>query len=459
MAKILSQSQLIIISASISACSFTLPYYCAEGAFIFLIPLFLLVGTARDCGFKKGFLWGLLFYVIYFIGITHLIFEKGGGEYRCVAPLILVLYGACCSGIWFWSGTFFFKKLSFLNNSTIMKIYCFAGATLLYYWWVNVGFFSLFGCFEGNQLQNPLLPLAIRISWLRWVTQWPQGLAILCVVCFQICITLFLLECKKVVLVYALFFFLPFIAGWFLSVTAQKPSILDVIGCIIPQPQHQDPWQAQEHLAELFAAYARDVSITCIILPESSFPFPLNYWQHAINCWYEHLENNEIHIIVGSHRRERENVYNSCYVLYQRRIIHCYDKTHRMFFAERLPPWWSILTTTKKLFLENKVPFTQGTKGKKPFSLLTFFCVPYMCSELFFEPVSIACSGDTDILLCLVNDSWFTNHYIPCLLYLYARYKALVIQKDVLYVSYHYASYITKEGGLYALKKVQDPIK
>ena len=455
MAKILSQSCLIISSASIAVLTFILPQYCAEGTFIFLVPLFLLVCTTKNYGFKTGFLWGILFYSFYFIGVTHLILEKGGGEYRWVAPLVLIIYGACCSGIWFWCSNFLCKKCN--SNDVVMKISCFVGATLLYYWWVNFGFFSLFGCFEGNQLQHPLLPLMIRIAWMRAVALWPHGLGMVWLVCMQACCALVVLKHQRTVaLVLAVLFFIPFAAGWWLPDVSRRPLMLDTIGCIIPRSEYEDPWQAQEHLAELFASFAHDALITCIILPESSFAFPLNYWQRAVNVWYENLGNDDLYVVLGSHRKEREELYNSWYVLHQRRIIHYYDKTHRMFFTEHLPLWWST-ATTKKLFLENKMPFTQGKRKKEPFFLPDFFCIPYMCSELFFEPVGIMPSCKAEILICLVNDSWFANGYIPQLLYLYARYKALVIKKDILYVSYRYAACITGEGKVYTLKRVQAP--
>jgi apolipoprotein N-acyltransferase len=77
--------------------------------------------------------------------------------------------------------------------------------------------------------------------------------------------------------------------------------------------------------------------------------------------------------------------------------------------------------------------------------------VPYICSELFFNEYPDDIHGTMPIIL-ISNDSWASISYVRHLMYLTVRFRAIQWQRDVLYVSYHYALLCDKKGRIHQLQ-------
>ncbi len=447
-----TQWLMIILSAFLGALPFIGTTIFAECVFIFLIPLYYLVAQQDvELGLKEGFLWGVVFYCFYFQGIVVLIMQHGVGSYRLLAGIILIIYGALGSGFWFFlsSGLVsIFSKYS--RYISITKLACWVVGSWFYFWLVDTAFFSVFGFYEGDQLRFLLLPLAIRPHWLFVGRHFTRFGGLLILLLFSASCACFLTRYKKkVFLLFALLCFLPFAAGWLFKTAENKKSeFLSTIACIIPSIEQKDPWLVHEHICDLLRICAQNKSIQCIFFPESSFQFPLHDWSRYIGSWYDCLGKNDMYIVLGSHRQNRQKLFNTLYVLHNRRIINHYDKIHTMFFTERMPIYWSYFKEIKNLFLKNKSPFCQGKKKRAPLFLPFYTSLyPYMCSDLFFEPITTtSVTTDKGTLLCLVNDSWFSVSYIPQLMFLHAMCKSLYEKRDIFYVSYTKNEYISYHG-------------
>ncbi len=444
----------LLISLSVSALAgvlpYIFPYLCAELVFVFLVPLFILIGNSVRLGFRAGFFWGILFYNIYFLGLGDIIFRHGAGPLRLCAYSALVFYGAFFSAVWFYVSATCMRWLHRTNSEC--KIFCCAGITMGYMWWHDRLFFWIFGQMEGDTLHSFVVPLAARPAWLL-ISSYATHLGCLfLIIFFAACLASFFTARNSFLsLTGAFVCFIPFASGWlFHGQTRAKPGFLEKSVCLIPRVEHDDPWQCHEQICELLETCAKHADY--IVLPESSLPFILSEYQRCITSWYDIIQNDNAYIIMGSHRKEDNNLYNSFFILHRRRIIHHYDKTHLMFFTERVP---SHLKGLKNLFLKSKTPFSQGKMTRAPIHLPELGAlVPYVCSELFFEPLAYWSYGDrTEQLFCLVNDSWFFFSYVPELMFLYAVNKAIFERKTILYVSHRKGVCIMPDGTLFHLTR------
>jgi len=377
--------------------------------------------------------------------------QHGSGPYRFFAGVFIIVYGALGAGCWFFLCYVLIGIFSkHLQDTYKSKMVCWIAGSWLYFWFVDRAFFSIFGFFEGDQLRFLLLPLAIRPQWLviaQYLTRFGGLLLLLIFSASSACF--FIGDKKKSFFSVAFVCFLPFVAGWFYPRQEhQDPNFISTIACLIPSIEQKDPWLVHEHICELLTKCSDLRAVKTIILPESSFQFPLEDWERNIAVWYNCIKRNDVYIILGSHRRDDQSIYNTLYVLHNCRIIQHYDKIHAMFFTERLPPLWSHLKETKNLFLKNTSPFCQGRKKRLPIFFSTLgFVRPYICSDLFFEPIASPRSkNDTNTLLCLVNDSWFSVGYIPDLMFLQAISKSLYEKCSILYVSYTKSEFIFQDG-------------
>lgn len=433
---------LIISSALLGALPFLLPYFFAECVFIFLIPLYyLILKNDHQLSFKEGFIWGLLFYSFYFHGLVVLIIQHGAGSYRLLAGFALILYGAFGSGLWFFCAS---RLQSVANNIRFVRATCWVVTSFMYFWLLDTNFFSVFGIQEGDQLRFLTLPLAIRPHWLLLSNVITRYGSLLLIIVFSMSCAYFFIRPKKRLLLVLCGCFLPFAAGWLLRSADDEPPFLSTIVCIIPSMEQIDPWLVHEHLCDLLQKSTHYKDIRYIFMPESSFQFPLNQWQRFISSWYDCLGHDSTYLILGGHRQDEKNLFNTLYVLHDRRIIHYYDKIHGMFFTERIPTSWSY--ATKNLFLKNKTPFCQAIGKRAAFFLPVIGNVyPYLCSDLFFEPYQ-ARSSTTNTVVCLVNDSWFYGSYIPELMFLHAVSKAIYEHCTVIYVSYYNHEHIASTG-------------
>ena len=185
-------------------------------------------------------------------------------------------------------------------------------------------------------------------------------------------------------------------------------------------------------------------------MPESAFNVS-NFADlpELVQLWSSDCIGKAVHFIFGSSRWHDGNYYNSLHWVYDGVLQHCCDKRHAMLISERLFLWFDI-PLMQQLYFSQSSPITISSCKRSTLVLSeNFECVPYICSELFFNEWPDDQYNNVPII-AVVNDSLFLNScyclYIQKLLVFLACYKAIQWQRDIVYVSYAQSLFITKYG-------------
>lgn len=445
---------LVSTSAFCAAAAYLCPQFFAELTFIFLVPLFFAATRPYLLSHKDGLWWGFLFYSLFFHDIFDLIITKGHGFGRIIAPFFLIIYASCSTGVWFYGAlslSYFFQKN---HKSLLRNLFCWGLTTWYYFYWVDSSFFFIFGQWEGNQLNHCTVPLAMRPQWLYWLPLFgKEGYLLLIVTGVIAFILLFhtfyrthaflVLVCCWGLLAY----------GWIMKSTLPAPSWLSVLGCAKIVCPDDDPWGAAEQIMQVLeGAHGQHPEVTCLIMPESSFKFPLNDFIRVISLWQGDEKSSLKTLIIGSHRRDGTTMlFNTLYHLEEGAIKTYYDKRHTLFFTERIPRAWELLPGAKDLFLKDLCTFASSKDVQRPLLLKDIGrVIPLICSDLFFGS-----HGDAHaIYLCIINDNWFRSIYIPRLMFLHAKATALLTQSSFIYVGYRYSFFIDSGGKEWPLATI-----
>ena len=152
------------------------------------------------------------------------------------------------------------------------------------------------------------------------------------------------------------------------------------------------------------------------------------------------------HLLIGSLRRDGNNVLQAVYWINSRRIINCYVKKHRIPFVEKIPKIWRSFQWVSDLFLKDLVEFGAGKNKRenKLFCLTPDLCaIPTMCSEFFFsrsidEFLSFKKNQrvhKSGAIFFFVNDSWFCDYFCKHL-ELFTRLKSAAVGLPVVYITH-----------------------
>jgi hypothetical protein len=433
----------ITASSVLAVVAFLFPIACAELVFIFLIVLFYgVIKSNFSVSYKEGFWWGFVFYSLFFSDLFRLIINRGYGLSRFFAILFLLCYSSLCVALWFGLG----KKFSTFAHNQSLKLLCWGSITWLYFYWVDAGFFWIFGNWEGNQLNHLTVPLAVRPHWLYFLPFLGKNGFLFILVFFSLSVVMFLTDFSKKKAFVCFCSCLILLSGFVLSKPKKNiPSWVKKIGCVIAYTDEQNPFNIAEHIMFLLDEFKKNhPEVKCIIMPESSFKFPLNIWTQCLRLWKTEDTEDYATLLIGSHRKEGDQLFNTLYQVKKGKIVSYYDKKHGLFFTERIPPFWTYFTGSRTLFLKNHEPFNQGKNNCSTIFIDHIGALsPMICSDLFFTKSNL--SGK-DSFLCIANDSWFISAYIPFLMFLHAKVIAVLEQQSVLYVSYNYALFIDNEG-------------
>ena len=177
-----------------------------------------------------------------------------------------------------------------------------------------------------------------------------------------------------------------------------------------------------------------------IVAPETTFPFPLNEHPEMVELWCSVLPD-DVHLLIGSQRKEAGKFYQTVYWLQEGRKKNYYDKQHRVIFTEGVPKAFEDTTWAQQLFLGEKAEISVGMRDGVIFDLGEGKRVwPQLCSELFMNE-SLQVQG-ADLVLWLVNDSWFPPYFRAQLARL-AQVRANQIGVPLLYVTHEGAILLT----------------
>lgn len=371
---------LVCSSALLFSSAFLWPAYCFWAIFIFFIPLWHLFKRGQG-SFVKGYMWGIICWSLQLSALLIFLFEHGSGSapLRMSAWLVLVFYLSIYAGIWFW----IIKVANDFFYASTVKSFIIISVSMAYFYWIHRAVFFIFGRVFGYPFSNPLLPLMIIPRLLLY----PQP----------------------------------------------KEEWQNQIAIIAPH-NYESAWdRAYDFLERCKKISNNKPAVKVIITPESAFPFPLNNYPEFIALWSEYPGFECIHFLIGAHRQEGKKLFNTLYYIHQGRIIQYYDKKTTLLIAEELPTnkFW---LWTQKIFLADKHQVHGSINARKAITIDGLpKLLPYICSDLFFcykNP-----KMDDAVILCTVNDGWFSMNYMKELLQLYVRLAAINLNKQILYIN------------------------
>jgi len=420
-------------------------------SFLWLAPLFYLVCENRHpLSFAAGFFWGFIFFFLHLSAVVHLIMTQAYGFGRFLFPALLVSYGALHTGIWFWLAD---KTSQLFGNGKKVRVFAWLFWTYCYLFFVPYGLLWISGKCIGYPLSFPLVALASHppLLWLLGVIG--RQVLMLFLIASSLCVALFLYERNWW---YFLLFGLccvPFLSGFFLQKkTCSMPDFVRKIGYIRPPDgqRFSHPLDsAQEIYYRMQSLLKRQPNLTFFVMPELSCHFALNEQEHLIRLWNNNALHDEVQLFIGASRSEGNKLFNSLYSIKEGRVQQCYDKQYLMPLAEYVPPWCAKIAWLNNLFLCNSNQFCAPLTPQPIFTFAkNVYCKPCICAELFFDKTAFysTVSDNTVFILLTLNDSLFAGKKTGLLMYLWTVFKAQELNTPFLYVGYHNALWISKEG-------------
>lgn len=446
----LSSWCLLAASAILYAVPFIFPFYAWWIGFIFPIPLFY-VAMREDLGFLHGAIWSIVAMSAHLSGVFLSIdgfASTGAGLERALPAAALLSYAGLTGGIWFW----FTRLVRRLGNLTSpFAIIALWTCTL----WCYMFFLDRlclwpFDLMEGYFAFHPLLPLATHPQLFMLMPIIGKNLLALLMYLVPATITLFLVQHN---LRNALFVFcalLPWCISLFIPMPkANRPAWLDKIMVL---PASFPVMGNSTNQAEAALSYFQRIKFNypqteIIILPESAFHCDhLSTEPTLCDLWSRDYVGKPMHVLLGAFRWDGPNFHNSLHWVYDGKIKNIFDKRHAMILIERVPSKFNS-TVIRELFFKTFPEIIPARTARPRFEISEDIAfIPYICSELFFNEFPDD-SYPTTPILSVTNDRWCINLYVADLMYLDARLKAILWQRDILYVSFKYAVYIDRWGN------------
>jgi len=453
---------LVTCSALLYAAAFMVPEL-AWGVVVSLalIALFFMQGRVGEEGvsrrsfFLYGLWWGLVTYLLLLtplIKVFHSFFSLPMTYFLwCAAGMLLALY----AGVWF------------LLMTWVCKVDCYPVFILLFsyifFMVMNEASLWFFGVVEGCLFFSPVVPLVAYKSMLFLLSIIGHRLALLCLLGVTVGIVyvygrytfrVFLMVCLMCGGVIGLFSVFQervvqeIVDPPFISSVAWSSVPFDPIGTI-------PAWRTTHDVYNVLRCASCDKEVRLVIFPESTCAWCLNDTSQMTYCVQQALTDSPgLTCIVGSHRREGDDVYASLYVFTGNECRSSYDKQHRVFFVERLP--WLLEKVGWAGNLCQSCPFKQARSKRVLISCAGMSFVPLMCSDLFFActaPDLVNVMPDTCVLCC-INDAWFEGTFFPDLLYKTAVMQAVSWRRILVYVSHSRGRCLMRDGRQINLKRV-----
>lgn len=227
----------------------------------------------------------------------------------------------------------------------------------------------------------------------------------------------------------------------------RSPTYINQIGYISPPDYtlYNHPLDAAQQIYYKMAdLIKKKPNIKIIVMPESSYRFSLNNRKDILQLWTQNALRDDISLLIGSLRQKNNKRFNTAFWIKKGDIQHIYDKRHLAPFTEYIPAFWSRFSCFTDLFSPRYIPFDRGRHQDIIFDCNKMLTLePCICSDLFLGVYSYQKGFPIVVLL---NETVFSCQYMGYLMFLYAKYKALELGRDILYVGYQYAIWITRTG-------------
>ncbi|MCX5922300.1 MAG: hypothetical protein NTX86_03155 [Candidatus Dependentiae bacterium] len=448
------KSGAILISISLSALALSSAFFWSKHlfwlVFIFLVPLFYsILKKPKIVGFTYGLWWGLLFFGTHCYGIVRLILEKGHGPFRIFLGIFFVIYCALHAGLWFWGA----QRLARVRAQSInWMALCWLITTMAYFYWVRHGILWPLGSYMGYCAGSPLLVLAeysMLLQALPIIGEYGLLFA-LCVM--QMSIVLAYIKKSWWHAGLAIMCLVPFFMGLWQSSLYDGTSYVSTLGYVAP-PSRSDTLEDQAAYVNeaIYQKLANKPSVTTIIMPETSFLAPLNYHTWIGHSWAEH----DVTIAVGSARviENDEGVQNftSYFIIKHGRIVQWYDKKNLCPFTEFIPSIFKKFSCCRALFLNECNDYCVSEQSDRLELSPTLTAVPRLCSDIFIGNDHMRNEQEDLPLLVAINDTWFSAVYMRRLMYLFAIFESVRLQRDTIFASHSTGFWISRVGRLITL--------
>lgn len=420
---LVNKSVYIIVSAIGFASAFFCPDYVWWLVFVYLVPLFY-CAIRFGITWLDGFIWGSIVYQLHFIVLFDYFWQHTCGScLRLFAPIVLVVYFALYSGLWFLLMGHVVKK----TYNFIIYILAFLLLTLLYIWFMYEGVFWIFERWYGYCFTLPLLPLMSRGSLLSHMSTIGIWLYICALVMVQGSIVCFLLSKKAWYLIVAGVSLLPFVCGFFShgGIEQRTPDSFKSVGHVsVEQIKSISPHQWALAINDAIETYCtQNPKKDVLVMQETAFPFALNEHSRVVRLWSENALNNDKHLIIGAGRTCNGKRYNSLFHIHKGLIINHYDKRHLFPFTEYQTfknKLWQIACAR---LWPDSLCCSPGSINPPIFECGNFKCAPQICSDIFLghahDIKNLKGDGKPIPLLCVYNDQMFSMYYAQRLIQLY----------------------------------------
>lgn len=448
------------LSLLFSALLYPLPFMftasCWWLVFIFPFPLFYSIHK-HALRFKHGFFWAIVTFTVHLSGPLYaaMLMAQGSWLIRIVPATIIIFYFALCTGIFFQLAWYVYR-----NKNDYTRFITFFCMLTFFFTWLNKYCLWPCGLQEGYFLMHPLLPLTQHPQLLYPMTMVDISTATIVFTCLLLCVPATAAFALRWTNNYSLFFFILSLVPWMFAYTVAikqepQPTWLSSLYCMpemIFSHSSQSACLIQSMGKKLKTVIEHNNLVELIIMPESA----LNCTAFSDNpalmkLWGMQTLGKKIHIILGTFRWDGTHYHNSVYWMYDGTLRCFFDKRHAMLLVERLPNWLEGSCIQKLYFSFS--PCVTIAQTSRPLMQITseISFVPYICSELFFNEKPDD-SYPAIPILALCNDSSFITpyyySYVHKLMVLAARFKAVLWQRDIVYISYLCAHYINKNGTL-----------
>jgi len=430
----------LILSACILNAAYFFPKYCFVGVFIFLIPIyFISLCNSYPLNFSKGIFWGMCFWIVHLFWMVHL-FGVAAYTLPLIVGFVVPINYILTAGLWFWLAKVLIRLVK--KNTPLWIGASWIIATFGYFYWVRYCSFLPLGLFMGNPFGSPLLPLAQApillatlpilgehiLSMLLFISQW------------FIAETLYRKKISYLGLAICCLF--PFVVGSLQGpLNIEIPPYVDSLGFVKP-PLVKDPIKLAQAIDNQISHLIRNhPRVNTVLMPETSYPGAINESPYIIQLLAREVFKSNLNLIIGAQRSdEKKKKYNTIYWIKNDKTITYYDKNVRMPFTEYMPfPWNKIINFD----IKDEVTDNEITRPLLKVNS-NFTCIPSICSEIYFSSSSHPEVDKKIPLLVTVKEVWTPEYYLHYLMFLFAIFKAIQIQRDIIYVGYVHAYWISK---------------
>lgn len=448
----------------VSALLYSMPFYYGFVwwlIFFFPIPLFYTAYT-HTLSFKEGYFWGFFTFFFHMVGMLWSLAHMSAYPFIfCVIPFIFcVFYQGLYAGIWFWLMQHVQQWFTIQRDSLLYAILWIFGIWL-YFYWIEHYCLICFDYWEGYILMHPLIPL-MRCRFLaNSITYIGKEMMIIMLYAWSAACALYSVRRDRV-----LWIIICFINAWWLlfcvfsyyffvaNTTTQMTKPLWF--CRLCSFVHYNTCTSHAYMSarilseEIKQLLEQLPEVDVVIMPESAIVDGIVFEEYAHLFSEQHLQK-PIHLIAGSFYKDQINYFNTCYWVHNGNVRIRYDKRHTMPLTERIP---SICNHPYiyDLYFSNAQCIDRATNVRPVLQISdNMHMVPYICSELFFNAEPDA-DNTSNPIVALINDKWCMAIYLRRLMVQVAQLKAILWQRDIIYVSYYYALWCTKNGIIYPLQ-------